>query len=79
MTGSDLASEANRRTAAERARKTGESTFTFSITLTANAMAGDDRPCLAAEMNGYLTKPIKKERLRETLARFLKAILGRVT
>jgi two-component system, sensor histidine kinase and response regulator len=41
------------------------------VALTANAMTGQHERCLAAGMDGFLTKPIDPERLRETLARFL--------
>lgn len=40
------------------------------IALTANAMKGDDAQCVAAGMDGYLTKPIDVDRLKETLERF---------
>jgi signal transduction histidine kinase/ActR/RegA family two-component response regulator len=37
------------------------------IALTAHAMKGDDDTCRAAGMDGYLSKPIDPQRLRETL------------
>jgi two-component system sensor histidine kinase/response regulator len=40
------------------------------IALTANAMTGDRELCEAAGMDGYLTKPIEVERLRNVLTRF---------
>ena len=39
------------------------------VALTANAMAGQLERCLAADMDGLLTKPLSVERLRETLDR----------
>jgi len=40
------------------------------IALTANAMAGQLERCLAADMDGFLTKPLEMARLCETLERF---------
>ena len=40
------------------------------IALTANAMTGDRELCEAAGMDGYLTKPIEVERLRNVLTRY---------
>lgn len=39
------------------------------IAITANAMRGDDASCFAAGMNGYVTKPIDRAVLLETLER----------
>ncbi|HYM36005.1 MAG TPA: response regulator, partial [Steroidobacteraceae bacterium] len=44
-------------------------TRTPIVALTANAMRGDQERCEAAGMDGYLTKPLEVERLRETLVK----------
>jgi len=46
------------------------------IALTANAMKGDKEKCLAAGMNDYLTKPIRKKTLQEAIERWLPQARG---
>ena len=53
-------------------RKTEESTGQHIpvIAMTANALSGDQERCLAAGMDGYLSKPIRAHLLHETLEKF---------
>jgi len=43
------------------------------VALTANALKGEAEKCLAAGMDGYLTKPLTLDRLREAIERWMKA------
>ncbi|RYE85703.1 MAG: response regulator [Oxalobacteraceae bacterium] len=43
------------------------------VALTANAIAGDAERCLAAGMDDYLSKPLRKDRLEQVLGRWLSA------
>jgi two-component system, sensor histidine kinase and response regulator len=42
------------------------------VALTANAMAGQAERCIAAGMDGFLTKPLESARLREVLNQYLR-------
>ncbi|HUO09522.1 MAG TPA: PAS domain S-box protein [Phycisphaerae bacterium] len=54
-----------------RRQETGRDAHIPIIAMTANAMAGDREMCLAAGMDGYVTKPVKKEALFAELTRVL--------
>ena len=58
-------------TAAIRRREESSSRHTPIIAMTAHAMKGDKEKCLAADMDGYVTKPIKSKLMLEEIARVL--------
>jgi signal transduction histidine kinase/DNA-binding NarL/FixJ family response regulator len=54
-------------TAALRARERTGARRSFIVAMTARAMAGDRERCLAAGMDGYISKPVTAERIAEVL------------
>ena len=62
--------------AAAELRRREESGMTRStiVALTAHAMQGDRERCLAAGMDGYLSKPIRPNELAEVLQRYVGAL-----
>ena len=54
--------------AEEAARESGRTPI---LALTANALKGEADRCLAAGMDGYLTKPLTLDKLREALAQWM--------
>jgi two-component system, sensor histidine kinase and response regulator len=57
----------------QRERERGGDTHVTVVALTAHAMKGDQDRCLAAGMDGYLTKPIRPRELDEVLSNQLNA------
>jgi len=54
----------------EKEKRTGE--HVVVVALTAHAMKGDREKCLAAGMDGYLSKPIRPQELDDVLEGFLR-------
>jgi PAS domain S-box-containing protein len=55
----------------EREKAIGDGYHQPVIALTAHAMKGDQQRCLAAGMDGYLTKPIGQRKLDEILEKYM--------
>jgi len=58
-------------TATIRRLEQGGGTHLPVVALTAHAMKGDQERCLAAGMDGYLTKPVRPQELDEILEKYV--------
>jgi PAS domain S-box-containing protein len=58
-------------TAALREKEKGTGGHQAVVALTAHAMKGDREKCIAAGMDGYLTKPIRPQELDQLLERYM--------
>jgi signal transduction histidine kinase/DNA-binding response OmpR family regulator len=63
----------------EQERQRGQEHTLPIIALTAHAMKGDQDRCLAAGMNGYLSKPIRPEELDAVLRKYLMSRMDAVS
>ncbi len=71
MDGFDATAEIRRREAAGIRLATRGRDRLPVIALTANALHGDRERCLAVGMDGYLTKPVRREPMQQELCRFI--------
>jgi CheY-like chemotaxis protein len=58
-------------TAAIRRREQGTGVHQPILAMTAHAMKGDEEQCLAAGMDGYITKPVRSEELFRMIDRYV--------
>jgi CheY-like chemotaxis protein len=61
-------------TAAIRQRESATDGHTPVIAMTAHAMTGDRERCLSAGMDGYVSKPIRREQLSAEIERVLRTV-----
>jgi CheY-like chemotaxis protein len=54
--------------------QSGDAARTPIIAMTANAMKGDREQCLAVGMDGYVSKPVKRQTLFAEIDRVLKEL-----
>jgi CheY-like chemotaxis protein len=60
-------------TAAIRAWEKKRGRYTPILAMTAHAMEGDREKCLAADMDGYVSKPIGREQLESAIGQVMQS------